>query len=273
MKVYALVGPSGTGKSHRARVLSHEYGIPLIIDDGLLIWDGKILAGKTAKKEETKVGAIKTALFYEDKLVEEVKKGIEYSNEKEILILGTSVEMVEFIVDRLDLGGIDEMINIENIASESEMTAARNVREKEGKHVIPVPEIEVQSLFPGYIVEVLEMFNSRFSDEEGEKQESSIVRPKFSFNGELIIHNKVINKTIRYFIKNSFPEVTELNSVKVSKEKFGLEISLELTLKYGNNIPEYVKEFKKSLKREVENFIGIKVLNISVTIVSLAVDD
>ena len=69
MKVYALVGPSGTGKSHRARVLSREYGISLIIDDGLLVWDGKVLAGKTAKKAETKVGAIKTALFYEERLV------------------------------------------------------------------------------------------------------------------------------------------------------------------------------------------------------------
>src|SRR6056297_861092 len=109
MKVYALVGPSGTGKSHRARVLSHEYDISLIIDDGLLIWNGRILAGKTAKKEKTKVGAIKTALFYEDKLVEETKKGIKYSGEDKILILGTSIGMVEFIVKRLDLKNIDEI--------------------------------------------------------------------------------------------------------------------------------------------------------------------
>lgn len=272
MEVYALVGPSGTGKSHRARVLSHEYGIPLIIDDGLLIWDGKILAGKTAKKEETKVGAIKTALFYEDKLVKEVKKGIEYIVTDKILVLGTSVGMVEFILERLDLGEINKMINIENIASKKEINTAKNIREKEGKHVIPVPEIEVESLFPGYIIEVLEMFSSNLADDEV-KQESSIVRPKFSFNGELFIQNKVIIKTIKFHIKQRFPEITEINNTKVSKEKYGLEINLELTLQYGRVLPEYISNLQRSLKRELENFIGIKVLNISVLVASLDLED
>ncbi|MGM0438100.1 MAG: Asp23/Gls24 family envelope stress response protein [Bacillota bacterium] len=270
MKVYALVGPSGSGKSHRARVLSHEYGISLIIDDGLLIWNGRILAGKTAKKEKTKVGAIKTALFYEDKLVEETKKGIEYSGENEILILGTSIGMVKFIAKRLDLGEIDEIINIENIASEQEISAAKNVRAKEGKHVIPVPEIEVQSLFPGHIIDVLEMFSSRFSEKE--KKESSIVRPKFSFDGELIIYDKVIVKTIEYYLENNFSEITEINNVDVEKKKFGLDISLELTLKYGVIIPDYIAEMKESLTDKLENFTGVKIQDISVSIVSLAVD-
>jgi len=271
MKVYALVGPSGTGKSHRARVLSHEYDISLIIDDGLLIWNGRILAGKTAKKEKTKVGAIKTALFYEDKLVEETKKGIKYSGEDEILILGTSIGMVEFIVKRLDLKNIDEIINIENIASEQEINTAKNIRNKEGKHVIPVPEIEVQSLFPGHIIDVLEMFSSRFSNEE--KKESSIVRPKFSFDGELIIYDKVIINTIEYYIKNNFSKITKINNIDVEKKKFGLDVNLELTLKYGIIIPDYITEMKESLKGKIESFTGVKIINLSVSVISLSLDD
>jgi len=270
MKVYALVGPSGTGKSHRARVLSHEYGISLIIDDGLLIWNGRILAGKTAKKAETKVGAIKTALFYEDKLVEETKRGIKYSGENEILVLGTSIGMVEFIAERLDLGEINEIINIENIASPNEINAAKKVRSKEGKHVIPVPQIDVQSLFPGYIIDVLEMFSSRFSNEE--KKESSIVRPKFSFDGELIIYDKVIVKTINYFLENNFSEIAEINKVNVEKKKFGLEIELELSLNYGLVIPDYVSEIEESLTNKLENFTGIKIYDMLISVVSLNVD-
>jgi adenylate kinase family enzyme len=37
VKVYALVGDSGTGKSFRAKLLAQKYGIELILDDGLLI--------------------------------------------------------------------------------------------------------------------------------------------------------------------------------------------------------------------------------------------
>ena len=37
VKVYALVGRSGTGKSFRAQLVADKYHIPLIVDDGLLI--------------------------------------------------------------------------------------------------------------------------------------------------------------------------------------------------------------------------------------------
>ncbi len=37
MKVYAFVGPSGTGKSYRAQMVANQKGIEYIIDDGLLI--------------------------------------------------------------------------------------------------------------------------------------------------------------------------------------------------------------------------------------------
>ena len=34
MEIMALVGASGTGKSHRALVVAHEHNIDTIIDDG-----------------------------------------------------------------------------------------------------------------------------------------------------------------------------------------------------------------------------------------------
>ena len=43
MKVYAFVGPSGTGKSHRAQMVASEKKISYIIDDGLLIDENKII--------------------------------------------------------------------------------------------------------------------------------------------------------------------------------------------------------------------------------------
>ena len=63
IKVYALVGRSGTGKSFRARLTAAKHGIDLIIDDGLLIKGDNIIAGKSAKSEKVYLTAIKTALF------------------------------------------------------------------------------------------------------------------------------------------------------------------------------------------------------------------
>ncbi len=44
IKVYAFVGPSGTGKSYRAQMVASEHDIHFIIDDGLLIKDNEVVA-------------------------------------------------------------------------------------------------------------------------------------------------------------------------------------------------------------------------------------
>ena len=49
IKVYAFVGPSGTGKSYRAQMVAAENDIHYIIDDGLLIKDNEVIAGNGKK--------------------------------------------------------------------------------------------------------------------------------------------------------------------------------------------------------------------------------
>ncbi len=53
IKVYAFIGPSGTGKSYRAQMVASENNIAYIIDDGLLINENDVIAGTSAKKAPT----------------------------------------------------------------------------------------------------------------------------------------------------------------------------------------------------------------------------
>ena len=66
MKVYGLIGKSGTGKSFQAVNLCKQLNIESIIDDGLFICRNKVIAGISAKRQKTRVGAVKSALFYND---------------------------------------------------------------------------------------------------------------------------------------------------------------------------------------------------------------
>jgi ABC-type glutathione transport system ATPase component len=52
MKVYALVGKSGTGKSYQAQNLCRELKIKGIIDDGLFIYENKVISGISAKRQD-----------------------------------------------------------------------------------------------------------------------------------------------------------------------------------------------------------------------------
>ena len=76
MEVIAFVGPSGSGKSHRAIGVAHQYHCDAIIDDGLLIKGSKILGGTSAKSEQNRVQAVKRAIFYEDSHASEVREAL-----------------------------------------------------------------------------------------------------------------------------------------------------------------------------------------------------
>ena len=125
MKVYAFVGPSGTGKSYRAQMVAGEKDTHFIIDDGLLIKDNEVVAGESAKKASTKVATVKHALFYEEKEKAEIVKALKKYKPQSILILGTSDGMVQKIASNLGLPAISETIYITDVATEAEMKTDR----------------------------------------------------------------------------------------------------------------------------------------------------
>ena len=117
MKVYALVGPTGTGKSYRAPHIAQRYGIDCIIDDGLLISQGSIIAGKSSKAEVSKIKAAKIAVFYFTDHRQQIIEALKKIQPPKIMILGISLAMVEKICERLQLPYPSEIVMIEDIAS------------------------------------------------------------------------------------------------------------------------------------------------------------
>ena len=108
MDVYTLVGKSGTGKSLHAMNLCKKLDIEAIIDDGLFIYKNTVIAGTSAKREATKIGAVKVALFNNDEIRYEVASAIKEKNPSSILILGTSDGMVDRIIKKLGLPEIPQ---------------------------------------------------------------------------------------------------------------------------------------------------------------------
>lgn len=112
MKVFAFVGPSGSGKSYRATWVANEAGMECIIDDGLLIRGNELLSGYSAKKEPTKIGSIRRALFRDPEHAARVREAILRYQPESILILGTSDKMVAEIAKTLAIEPIVRTIRI-----------------------------------------------------------------------------------------------------------------------------------------------------------------
>lgn len=276
MDVIALVGPSGTGKSHRALLVAHEYKADALIDDGILIKDGKIIAGHSAKREPSKIMAVRRAIFTQPGHADEVAAAIHEVAPKRILILGTSENMVHKIAKILELPSIAKIVRIEDIATKDEIERARVCRIREGKHIIPVPTIELKPHFSGYLIDPLESFFKKSRAKRRRLGEKSIVRPIFSYYGKLVIDDSAITSIVSRIAADK-EDSAKTSHVKVRRiqendEFCGIEISLEVALNYGEKIIPAVTKLQNEIKDAVEHMTGMVVRQVHVMVKTLTVD-
>ena len=265
MKVYAFVGPSGTGKSYRAQMVASEKGISFIIDDGLLIKDNKVIAGVSAKKAPTKIETVKKALFNNQEEAREIKNAFLKYRPESLLILGTSDNMIKKIRENLGLPELTETIYITDVATEDEMAEAKRIRQTQGKHVIPVPTFEIKKDFSGFILDPLQIFKSKGKDATPYISEKSIIRPTFSYLGNFKISDTVFRQIIEYLCKKT-NSIHRINRVRIDKIEGteGIKIYMEVTMVYGYNVVEELRNFKKKSKREIENQTAMNIETIDI---------
>lgn len=278
MQIYAFIGPSGTGKSHHAVFVSQEYHTEMIIDDGLLIQGSRILAGISAKRAPTKVGAIKTALFSDNDHAEEVKNKIVECNPDRILILGTSLSMTEKIAARLNLPQPTIIINIEDVVSLESINKAKYVREQQGTHVVPAPTVEVKQRFSGNFFNPIRSLFQRSNP--GNRPfpakhmwvEQTQVRPTFSSMGRFYIANDVIIEIIKHVIL----EVSGLDRViksNIENRDLGLLLHVDVSLIYGYFIPDVMTQAQKVIKEKIEDITSLNVISVDIHGVRLVMQE
>ena len=263
IKVYAFVGPSGTGKSYRAQMVANENGIKYIIDDGLLIKDNEVIAGVSAKKAPTKIETVKGALFLDSTKAEEIKKAFRKYRPESLLILGTSDNMIAKIRENLELPELTKTIYITDVATEQEMEEAKRMRQTEGKHVIPVPTFEIKKDFSGYILDPLQIFKSKGKDEKPYISEKSIIRPTFSYLGNYTISDGVLKDIIEH-LASKVDAIYKIHRTRIEKTSSGVYIYIEIILVYGFNIITSLQNFKKKCIKEIENLTAMNVEKVQI---------
>ncbi len=262
IKVYAFVGPSGTGKSYRAQLVASENDIHYIIDDGLLIHENDIVAGNSAKKAPTKIETVKKAIFIDEEDRNEMQIALKRIKPESILILGTSDGMIEKIAQNLKLPKPEKTIYINQVATETEMETARRIRTTEGKHVIPVPTFELKRDFAGYILDPLQIFKYR-KNNEPYITEKSIIRPTFSYLGKFTISDTVFRQITEYVAKK-VEGIHRVSRVRVDNNVGATNIYVEVYVIFGYNIVNVLRDFKERVKKEIERLTTMNVQEVSV---------
>lgn len=268
MKVYTLTGKSGTGKSYQALNLCKEKNIESIIDDGLFIYHNRVEAGISAKRQDTMVGAIKTALFTLDEHAESVARRIRELQPESLLIIGTSDRMTDKIVARLGIPEVSERIYIQDITTEAERETAARQRQDFGKHVIPAPTLQLKRTFAGYFLDPLSIIkgiNLPFVKGDDHEPEKTVVRPTFSYLGEFIISDHVIVDIARCLGK-SMKGIGRVIRLTGNAQPENLEVSVGITVISGFPIWETAMEYQQRLNDVIESMTAFNVERIDVEV-------
>ena len=267
--VFALVGPSGTGKSFRAKLLADKHGLEAIIDDGLLIQNDKILAGQSAKREKTYMGAVRVALFDDKGHREQVAKVLQKMHIKKILILGTSEKMVQKIAMRLQLPAPSKIIKIEDIATKEEIEKAQRNRLIEGKHVIPVPALEIKHNYPKIFYDrvriALKGGKKKTAGETGKVYEKTVVRPEFSKKGRLEISEAAITQMVMHCVAE-FDNQIRVKKLKIKTDARGYRLILTIDVPFGTQLTGKIHNLQKYIIDNVEKYTGILIEEVSIII-------
>jgi adenylate kinase family enzyme len=271
VKVYALVGKSGTGKSFRARLLVDKYNIDLIVDDGLLIRDKKIIAGKSAKREKAYLSAVKTALFTDKEHRKQVRHVLEHEHFKRILIIGTSQRMVEKIASALQLPPPAKIIRIDEIATAEEIDTAIHYRRSQGGHVIPVPSIEVKRNYPQFMADSIKVLLSKGFGvlRRQNVYEKSVVRPVFSSRGSVTISEAALSQMIMHCVDEYSPGL-QIRKVQVRNEKHGYKLNVFVQVPYGKQLAGTIHGLQTYVVENLEKYTGIMIDEVNIVVDSVA---
>ena len=249
MEVVAFVGSSGTGKSHRALVVAHENNIECIIDDGILIHDNKIVAGFSAKKESSRLKAVRRAIFQDEVQVKSVREQLDKINPNKLMIIGTSDNMVKKITKALGLQDPDRYIRIEDVAT------------PRGYLIDPIKTMWRRRTLKKQDQDTLGQIGS-------EGFERSVVRPAFSYYGRLTFDDDVIIKLIRNGLKKvvGVDESSVISFKKSDKGQNGLVVDMAVVIEHGYPVKSLMQQVQKSVRNEIEYITGMSIERMSIKV-------
>ena len=217
------------------------------------------------------MGAVRIALFDDKEHRDSVAKVLRKTHIKKILILGTSEKMVTKIAMRLQLPQPQKIIHIEDIATREEIEKAHKSRSVEGKHVIPVPSIEVKKNYPQiFTASMRDFFNKNpFSKKDknmgGKMIEKSIVQPEFSKKGRIEISEAALTQMVMHCVNECDPEV-KVKKITIKTDSRGYRLIVLIDVPFGTQLTGKIHKLQSYIIDKIESFTGILIEEVSIII-------
>ena len=215
------------------------------------------------------MAAVKAALFDNRERRDEVVRRLRGEKFRKILLLGTSEKMVNKIALRLELPPPARIIHIEDIASQEDIEKAIRTRKIEGKHVIPVPSIEVKRSYPHIFYDAIRIFKRRRLPETlgstPQVHEKSVVRPEYSKRGKVLISPAALSQMVIHCV-DEYNEEIRIKKIAVKDEKSGYRLVITIDVPYGIQLGGDMHELQQYVIDNIERYTGILIEEVNIII-------
>jgi uncharacterized alkaline shock family protein YloU len=215
------------------------------------------------------MGAVRIALFDDKQHRDEVAKALQKSRIKKLLIIGTSEKMAGKIASRLQIPLPSKIIKIEDIANREEIEKAIRSRQVEGKHVIPVPAIEVKKTYSQIFHDSLRDIASRgkipFLKKEKSVLEKSIVTPEFSKKGRIEISEAALSQMAMHCVNEFSPDI-RIKKLSIKTDTRGYRLIITIDVPFGRQLTGEIHRLQQYVIENIERFTGILIEEVSIII-------
>lgn len=264
MYIISFTGKSGTGKSYQATKICRKYNIDAIIDDGILIYHNRIVAGSSAKKCASKAAAMRTALFNYEEQKQDVMLKLRILKPRLLMIVGTSDRMVDWITDALGLRRANKRIYIEDFTTEEQRAVAKRSRDNRGEHVIPAPMAQIRRDFAGYFMHPARFIrNLAMYGDDGDDR--TVVRPYFSYFGKFEMSEAVIGDIIR-ITASKFKGCIKATNYFHNRKTSGLIFVISVRVLMRADLTDRCSELQWRVKRMIEQMTAFSVNRVNIEI-------
>ena len=168
--------------------------------------------------------------------------------------------MAAKIAARLNLPAPSQIIHIEDIATKDEIDTAMRIRYSEGKHVIPVPPLQITRNYPSIVYDSIRVgLRKRLAFlpvfRKTQTVEKTLVCPEFSKQEQASISEAAITQMVRGCL-NEYEDTMKISKVTYSYGNEGYD--LEITVRSPESISGHmVAEFEEYIADSLEKYGGI----------------
>jgi uncharacterized alkaline shock family protein YloU len=175
--------------------------------------------------------------------------------------------MIYRIAKKLNLPHPARIINIEDVATPEEIEKARHSRKQDGKHIIPVPAMEVKRKHAQIFFNAVRIFFKRQFGliKKHDVFEKTIVRPIFANKGRVSISEQALAQMVLHCVAD-FDSSLSVKKVIITEQagSYGIEVLIRVPFRAQLSGPMH--QLQSYIHESIESFTGFALERVNLTI-------